>query len=537
MMHRVIIVRQLLLAGAVSAVAVGCAEPAHYRQPFDHRVLPPAAALRPPQQLSESSKVKQVQAESGTVKQVRAELPAADPVSELPSPGEPPPAVTDGRTAPGPISLPEAIALAYRLQPRLRAFLEEVVQARGAETVARAPFLPTASAGYSVGGFDLIAGGTPIPIGPGTPNFTFLPAIGAIPVGLNLNTGYELAEFRVQWLVTDFGRRINRYRQTQIGVDIAQLQTDRAYQTVANDVALAYYQVLRTRSLKRIADEAVRRAEEDLDVAKKLEKGGVIEKEKVLRAEVLLSQARRGLDAAEAAAVVAVAGLNLAIGLNISAPTQILMPADLPEFNLSLADCLTEAVTQRRELEVAQLAIQSAQLGGQVARAEFRPKVVAGGSLLDFQQSAPRGFVDLGVGFIKLEWGLFEGGRRIGEYRIADSKLRTAAAQAESLADTIAFQVNEVYRQVVVARRGIERAKPAVEQAREAYRLLRARFTRGDATPAEVTDAETSLTRAEQDYLNSTYDYLIALARLNFAIGLPLVPPDTPAVGAPPNRP
>src|SRR5262249_39584623 len=157
-----------------------------------------------------------------------------------------------------------------------------------------------------------------VPFGPGTPNFTFVPFNGAVPVGLNLNTGYELAELQVQWLLTDFGRRMGRYEQAQIGVDIAQLQTDRAYQTVANDVAVAYYQVLRTRSLKRIAEEAVRRAEDDLDVAKKLQKGGVIEKEKVLRAEVAMSQAQRGLDTAEAGVSIAAAGLNLAIGLNVS---------------------------------------------------------------------------------------------------------------------------------------------------------------------------------------------------------------------------
>jgi outer membrane protein TolC len=415
----------------------------------------------------------------------------------------------------------------------LRVFLEGVVQAKGAETVAVAPFLPSAVGGYSVGGFDLNAGGAPVPFGAGTPNFTFLPFTGAVPVGLNLNTGYELAELRVQWLLADFGRRLGRYRQAQLGVNVAQYQTDRAYQTVENEVALAYYQVLRARSLKRIAEEAVRRAEEDLDVAKKLEKRGVIEREKLLRAEVLLSQALRALDAAEAADGVAVAGLNLAIGVNISTPTLVSAPAGLPEFKLSLAECLSQAVTRRRELEIAQLSIRAAQFGEQVARAEFRPKVVAGGSVLDFQQSAPRGHADLALGFIKLEWGLFEGGRRIGDLRIADSKFRAAAAQAESLADTIAFQVNEAYRQLVVARRGIERTKPSVEQAREAYRLLRARAARGDATPAEVTEAETALTRAEQDHLNSTYDYLTALSRLNFAIGLPSVPSDAPMPDSP----
>ncbi|MBP3954885.1 TolC family protein [Gemmata sp. G18] len=521
MTYWAISVRRLLLAGVTAGAATGCGGPEHYRSSLDHRVLPPSVATRQPPTRSPD----------GAVKQVRADLPVTDPVS--PSPGEPAPPVTDGRTAAGPLSLPDAVALAHRLQPRLQVFLEGVVQAKGAETVAVAPFLPTAVAGYSVGGFDLNAGGAPVPFGAGTPNFTFLPFTGAVPVGLNLNTGYELAELRVQWLLADFGRRMGRYWQAELGVDIARLQTDRAYQTVANDVALAYYQVLRARSLRRIAEEAVRRAEEDLDVAKKLEKGGVIEKEKVLRAEVLLSQAQRGRDAAEAGAGISVAALNLAIGLNISAATQVLTPVDLPELDLSLADCLGQAVSRRRELEVAQLSIQSAQLGGKVARAEFRPKVAAGGSLLDFQQSAPRGHTDLAVGFIKLEWNLFEGGRRVGEVRISDSKLRAAAAQAEALADTIAFQVNESYRQLTVARRGIDRSKPAVEQAREAYRLLRARAARGDATAAEVTEAETALTHAEQDYLNATYDYLIALARLNFAIGRSSVPPDA----APPGRP
>jgi outer membrane protein len=520
MTYRAISLRRLLLAGAAASAVAGCGSPERSRQSFDHRVLPPPVAARQPFTRPP---------DGDGVKPVRADLPTTDPVPVSPSPGESAPPVADGRSAPGPLSLPDAVALAYRLQPRLRVFLEGVVQARGAERIALAPFLPTAVAAYSVGGFDLHAGGTPLPVSANLPNFTFIPFTGAIPVGLNLNTGYELAELRVQWLLADFGRRMGRYRQAELGVDIAQLQTDRAYQTVANDVAVAYYQVLRARSLKRIAEEAVRRAEDDLDVAKKLRKGGVIEKEKVLRAEVALSQAQRGLDAAEAGVGVAVAGLNLVIGLNVSAPTEVIAPPDFPEFGLTLADCLGQAVSGRRELAVAQLSIQSAQVGGRVARAEFRPKVEAGGSLIDLQQSSPRGHSDLALGFIKLEWGLFEGGRRVGEVRIADSKTRAAAAQAESLADTIAFQVNEAYRQLIVARRGIDRSKPAVEQAREAYRLLRARAAKGDATPTEVTEAETALTRAEQDQLNSTYDYLTALAKLNFAIGLPPVPTDQPA--------
>jgi outer membrane protein TolC len=419
------------------------------------------------------------------------------------------------------LTLADAVNLAFQLQPRLRASLESIQQARGRQDIAFAAFLPTATAGYVAGAYYVQAGGTGFSVSqaPNSATFTVLPLLGTVPVGIEGQTGFELTELKLQWLVCDFGRRLGRYNQAGLGVDIAQLQTQRAYQTVANDVAGAYYQLLRARSLHRIATESVRRAEDDLDVARKLAKGGVIEREKVLRAEVALAQAQRALDTAEEAEAIAVAALNLAIGLNVSAPTGVVDTGDVPPFTLSLAECLQAAVAARREFQVARESVQVAQVGSRVARADFAPRILAEGNYLGFEQSSPRGHFDLPFGFIKLEWGLFEGGKRVAEVRVADSRIREAMAQAESIADTIAFQVNQAYRQLVAARKGIDRSRPAVEQTREAYRLVVARSRQGDATPAELTDAEASLTRAEQDYANSVYDYLTALERLQYAMG------------------
>src|SRR4029077_11939572 len=99
-------------------------------------------------------------------------------------------------------------------------------------------------------------------------------------------------------------------------------------------------------------------------------------------------------------------------------------------------------------------------------------------------------------------------GARIAETRVAESRVREAMAQAESIADNIAFQVNESYRRLVTARLGIDHAPPAVEQARENYRLVRLRNREGNATPTELTDAQAALTRAEQSYENALYAYL-----------------------------
>lgn len=418
------------------------------------------------------------------------------------------------------ITLPEAIETAFRMQPRLRVFLEGINEAQGRADVAFSPFLPTLSGGISGGGFDLDVTGQ-------SQSFSFLPPGATIPIGLDLSSGYGLAEVRLQWLICDFGRRSGRYCQAELGVEIAKLETDRAYQTVTNEVTAAYYKVLQAMALRRIAQEAVHRADDDLGVARKLEKGGVIEREKVLRAEVQMAQSQRLLESADAAVDIAIAALNLAMGVNVTCPTAVVETDDAPPPPNSLGECLQAAASQRRELDVARTGVQVAQEGTRVAKADFLPKIFAEGDYVNFEQATPRANVGLGLGFIKLEWGLFEGGRRVGELRVADSKTRAAMALADSIADTISFQTIEAFRQATTSFRAIELAKPAVTQARENYRLVKARAAQGDATATELTDAETALTRAEQDYLNSTYEYLTTRARLDYVTG------QTPGRGGP----
>jgi outer membrane protein TolC len=244
-----------------------------------------------------------------------------------------------------------------------------------------------------------------------------------------------------------------------------------------------------------------------------------------------LAESQRLQDMTEEAVAVAIAALNLAIGLQPNEAVQVVEPIVIPTFPLSLSDCLQIAIAERKEFIVARRSIQVAQEGSRVAKADFAPRIVADAALYNLQQSSPRGDADVALGFIKLDWNFFEGGARVAAQRVADSKVREAMAQAESIADTIAFQVNETYRRMATARLGIERARPAVEQAAENYRLVRARAAEGDATSTEITDAETALIRAQQNYLNSTYDYLSAIAKLNYATGTaqtqaaPIVPP------------
>jgi hypothetical protein len=65
------------------------------------------------------------------------------------------------------------------------------------------------------------------------------------------------------------------------------------------------------------------------------------------------------------------------------------------------------------------------------------------------------------------------------------------------------------------APRGLrERESPAIT----------AKAPRGRRTPTEIADAQASLTRAQENYLNARYNYLTAMDRLQCAMGVGQTP-------------
>jgi outer membrane protein TolC len=491
-------------------LAGGCAHegPGVPRAALAERILPPAYLDDRPSVVGEIPKVQQPAA-AGNGPNALSVIPGRDPAPDAQQPeirNEAAEAVNPDGTKP--LGLDEAITLAFQLQPRLRFFQEAIAQAQGRGQIAFAPFLPQISflsQAFFAQNPTRPADAFPVP----APEFGDAPGY----------SNYQINELFMQWTLWDFGRTYGRYQQAELGIDIAQLQAIRASQTVAYEVATAYYQVLQARAARRVGQESVRLAQSILEISRKSFQAGLVERDQVLRADVQLARARQTVVIAERAERVSVAALNRAIGLNVSAPTEVVDRTAEPTFDLTLAECLQRAVENRREFQVTQREIEVAQEGVRVARAEFTPRffvqgVVAG----EDGHKVHHGTTESGT--VNIAWSLFQGGQRLGQLNTADASLRQAAAQAQLVCDTIAFEVNEAYRDIEAARQDIALARPAITQARENLRIVTRKYATGDATPTDIVDAENSLVRALQDYYTAQYAYLAALARMDYATGL-----------------
>jgi outer membrane protein TolC len=374
--------------------------------------------------------------------------------------------------------------------------------------VAFAPFLPQ---------IDLLSHG-------GVTSATLGP-VGAGPTGIILTSGNEThsyiqTELQLQWTLYDFGRTAGRYQQAGARARIAELQAARAEQTVGFDVAAAYLQTLRAEAVRRIQQEAIRRDEATLRDTRSRRAAGVAEKDDVLRAEVQLAAGQEDLDLARQAELSALARLNNAMGRNASLPLAVVRWEFEPPLDLSLVQCLEAAATRRPEIGIAREAIASAGFGRRAIAAEFLPRVYAQASVGTVGGSNILTGAQEGAG-LHIDLPLYTGFRRQGELRAADAELQQAVADARSILDGVTLQVTLAYVAAATARRRIDRDRPAIDEATESLRLVRNRYRNGQATPTDIVDAETTLTRAQQRLTTAVYEYLGALVSLDYALGNP----------------
>ncbi len=438
------------------------------------------------------------------------ELPAHPPATDeqpakLPFPREEVPGTPEAPTA---FSLQQAIEFGLRNNPRLRAALAVIERTEGQEQVAFAPFLPQID-------FLTHYGITSRALGPASAGSS----------GITLGSGegthtYAEAEFQLQWMLCDFGRRSGKYGQAIAREQIASLQAGRARETVAFDVANAYLRAAQANAIRLIQEEAIRRAESTLKDTRSRRAAGVADRDDVLRGDVQLAQAQDDLDIAEEVELAALARLNNAMGRNASLPIKLVEINVSPEFQTKLVQCMETAASQRPEIGVARQAIAGTQSGRQAAAAEFMPRIYAMASAGVIGGEHIVTGPQEGVG-LHVDTPLYAGGRHRGELRAAEADIREAVANSQVILDAISLEVTLAFRSVVTAQKRIAHLRPAITEAQENLRLVGNKYRNGTATPTDIVDAETTLTRAQQQFSSASSEYLAALARLAYAMGSP----------------
>lgn len=304
----------------------------------------------------------------------------------------------------------------------------------------------------------------------------------------------------------------------------------KAYNDMRETVTNSYYGMLQADNVQNLSRESVDRLEEHLKNVKAQYEVGVVAKVDVLRSEVELADAQQTLIQAENAYHIAEATLNKIVGLPMDTTLKLQDSMQYTPYDNDMQYCLTYASGHRPELEQARQNVEAAKGALKVARSGYMPQVSASASQNWNDSNWPgdeNGNWSVGVG---VSMNIFDTGVTLSKIHGAEADLAKAEESYRDTVDSIMLDVRSTYFSMREAEKRIKTTEVAVAKAEEDYHIAQVRYMAGVGTNTDVLDAQVALTDAQNNYVQSLYDYNTSRTSLETAIGVPMEFPHTVTV-------
>jgi outer membrane protein TolC len=303
----------------------------------------------------------------------------------------------------------------------------------------------------------------------------------------------------------------------QAGVGVAEQDHRQARLQIATGAAEAYIRLLQTRAAQSIADAARAQIQAQLDRARILLEGGVLQRVDVMRLEAAVAAARlREIEAGKAARVVEA---NLALLLGWPRGTAIAVSDRFPEQPKPATTPDGSAVRGRPDLAASRLRAEQARRGVDVALAELFPNVSA---VSTFQHNEGGGtFQPKNAWYagLTLQWDVWDWGYDWNNYKRASVTAEQARLAAGRLADRAGLEVDNAALDAQTSYQALDAAAVGLRAAEEALRIQNQRYAEGKATTTDLLAAETEATTARLAVSTARFAYFASIVALARAAG------------------
>lgn len=401
-----------------------------------------------------------------------------------------------------PISVDQALEIAFCNNPDLRIATDAVNKSIGLMAESRARFNPSFGAqivqlqqgpAVSMSG-SALTGGKAVTITP--PSQTSAKGLVSLPLDIfgQLRYSSDIAHDQFQ---------------------INYLGLLRTSEQLIAQVKRSYYLLLRACGQADTAQAAVDVSALRLKNTQARYTAGTLPKFDLTTAQVDVANLTQSLIAAQSRVNIAQANFNTVLGISASSSTQIVkaaIPVDVTSVDIPKSAATAKA--QRPEVKIQQTSIALNKTNIALQRTGAKPTLGIAGS---YNYVSAQGFSTSNISWnaaATLSIPIWDGG-------VTKAKVDQAYADLHSATDTLA-QVElgieqEVSNAALVLEETAKRTKTTTENlalAEEALRLANVRYEAGIAVLVEVTNAESQLTQARFNQVDAQYDYAIALAQL-----------------------
>lgn len=292
-------------------------------------------------------------------------------------------------------------------------------------------------------------------------------------------------------------------------------------QKIVLQVKERYLRVLQASEFVTLAQKTLESSREHLKTARKMLEVGLRSRTEVLRWQVQTANSKGQLVEAENNHKVALAALKQVLGLPFSEPISVAPLTFEPEpLTQPLEAQLDKTRSNHPGLRAASATVDAGHAGVRLAWAAFQPQV---NFLYEFgwernNTLALDSFTFWSAG-VNVRIPIFHSFSNLARLHERKADLRELQANETETERLLTLELIRARSRVETTLEKYRIAGTAVEQARENLSVLDNTYEAGLAANIDVLDAQVVLTQAETQLINARYDYWIARAELDRAMG------------------
>jgi len=407
-----------------------------------------------------------------------------------------------------PLTLHEAVATALTHHPTIRIGEAEIVAAQQRVRQQAAGYLPRGAYTYSYTRqqqpVSTAVGGVQIGEGEQRRRFSQL---------FNFNsTNVSLSQ-----VLFDFGRTLDAIQSANAAVEASTADLETTRQAVIFNTKQAYFGLLSSQHLQRVAEETVRQTQQHLEEAQARFEVGIAPRFDVTQAQVQLSNAELNQVTARNNVALGHETLRTAMGITDTTDFVLVDAFDRQPFSVNETDILRQAYVNRPELHSMWAQQKAATEHVSELQKQYLPSVTGNAQYNWTGREYPlqEGWI---VGLV-LTVPLFDSILTAAQVGEARANLQRLMAEEENLRQQITLEVRRSFLDLRRADESIRVSEQTEVQARENLALAEGRYQAGVGNIIEVTDAQISMSSAQASTIQALYNFKTAVAQLEKAVG------------------
>lgn len=316
------------------------------------------------------------------------------------------------------------------------------------------------------------------------------------------------------------GAAKSNLKSARAGVEASRNTKTASENDLKQNVRRSYLAVLRAKGLVDVAKQGVVNIVARVDQATKQFNAGAIAKIDVTRLQAQKASADADVITAENSLQVAKQALNLALARPIETEFDVEALGGIPSVQTSTDKLIQLGQVHRPEA----LSFQNSLVALDALRKYSGQGLLPSLNLTVQNQQAldPVGLNpvrEVNTTVLQLSVPIYDSGVARAKQKQTDATINQTRNNLDALKLSISQEVRSAMTNMQNAQ---ARQKSAIEQnelAKEVVRIARIRRDAGEGTVLEIIDAETTWVSAQNNLINSTYDYLSAYADLQRAVG------------------